>query len=452
MPKAGDAPVVEVPDYWEAELANGIKILGVTSTETPTVTLTLGMDGGMLLDSEGKAGTAYLTALLMNETTKHYSNEALASELAKLGSSIRFSTAGRYSQVYVSTLTKHLDETLALLKEKLFNPAFTEEDFERMKERVVQGLQQQAKTPSSLARRARDLILFGEDNRVSLPDEGTLETVQSITLDDVKTFYKNYYSPDKASIVAVGNLSKKNMVETLDFIGQWQGNAYEFADYSDFPQYNQNQIFLIDSPEAVQSVVYIVDRSLPFDATGDHFKSRLMNFPLGGAFNSRINLNLREDKGFTYGANSGFVGGKTLGWFEVSTDLTAANTGEGIKEILGEIERYRSEGVEKAEIDFMRNAFTLSDALEFETPTSKARFLRQLLSYGLEKGYREAQLDIINNIDKESIDALAKQYLNLDKMQIIVVGDKAKILPQLNALSMPIIELSVEGNTREALN
>ena len=452
MPKAGDAPVVEVPDYWEAELANGIKILGVTSTETPTVTLTLGMDGGMLLDSEGKAGTAYLTALLMNETTKHYSNEALASELAKLGSSIRFSTAGRYSQVYVSTLTKHLDETLALLKEKLFNPAFTEEDFERMKERVVQGLQQQAKTPSSLARRARDLILFGEDNRVSLPDEGTLETVQSITLDDVKTFYKNYYSPDKASIVAVGNLSKKDMVETLDFIGQWQGNAYEFADYSDFPQYNQNQIFLIDSPEAVQSVVYIVDRSLPFDATGDHFKSRLMNFPLGGAFNSRINLNLREDKGFTYGANSGFVGGKTLGWFEVSTDLTAANTGEGIKEILGEIERYRSEGVEKAEIDFMRNAFTLSDALEFETPTSKARFLRQLLSYGLEKGYREAQLDIINNIDKESIDALAKQYLNIDKMQIIVVGDKAKILPQLNALSMPIIELSVEGNTREALN
>ena len=452
MPKAGDAPVVEVPDYWEAELANGIKILGVTSTETPTVTLTLGMDGGMLLDSEGKAGTAYLTALLMNETTKHYSNEALASELAKLGSSIRFSTAGRYSQVYVSTLTKHLDETLALLKEKLFNPAFTEEDFERMKERVVQGLQQQAKTPSSLARRARDLILFGEDNRVSLPDEGTLETVQSITLDDVKTFYKNYYSPDKASIVAVGNLSKKDMVETLDFIGQWQGNAYEFADYSDFPQYNQNQIFLIDSPEAVQSVVYIVDRSLPFDATGNHFKSRLMNFPLGGAFNSRINLNLREDKGFTYGANSGFVGGKTLGWFEVSTDLTAANTGEGIKEILGEIERYRSEGVEKAEIDFMRNAFTLSDALEFETPTSKARFLRQLLSYGLEKGYREAQLDIINNIDKESIDALAKQYLNIDKMQIIVVGDKAKILPQLNALSMPIIGLSVEGNTREALN
>ncbi len=452
MPKAGEAPVVEVPDYWEAELANGIEILGVTSTETPTVTLTLGMDGGMLLDPEGKAGTAYLTALLMNETTKNYSNEELANELAKLGSAIRFSTAGRYSQVYVSTLTKHLDETLALLKEKLFNPAFTQEDFNRMKERVVQGLQQQAKTPSSLARRARDLILFGEENRVSLPDEGTLESVQNITLEDVKAFYTNYYSPDKASIVVVGNLPKETMVNTLDFIGQWKGRTYEFADYSDFPKYEENQIFLVDSPEAVQSVVYLVDRSLPFDATGDHFKSRLMNFPLGGAFNSRINLNLREDKGFTYGANSGFVGGKTLGWFEASTDLTAANTAEGISEILKEINRYRTEGVTEEEIAFMRNAFTLSDALEFETPASKARFLRQLLSYDLEKGYREEQLAIINNIDKEAVDALAKQYLNLDKMQIIVVGDKAKILPQLNALSMPIIELSVESNTRETLN
>jgi len=452
MPEAGEAPVVEVPDFWEAELANGIEVLGVTSTETPTVTLTIGMDGGMLLDPEGKAGTAYLTALLMNETTKNYSNEALASELAKLGSAIRFGTAGRYSQVYVSTLTKHLDKTLALLKEKLFNPAFNEEDFARMKERVIQGLQQQAKTPSSLARRARDLILFGEENRVSLPDEGTLETVQNIKLEDVKNFYTKYYSPDKASIVAVGNLSKQAMVHTLDFIGQWQDNAYDFADYSDFPKYDENQIFLVDSPEAVQSVVYIVDKSLPFDATGDHFKSRLMNFPLGGAFNSRINLNLREEKGFTYGANSGFVGGKTLGWFEVSTDLTAANTAEGIAEILNEINRYRTEGVTEDEIAFMRNAFTLSDALEFETPTSKARFLRQLLSYGLEKGYREEQLAIINHIDKKTMDALAKQYLNLDKMQIIVVGDKAKILPQLNALSMPIIELSVENNSRETLN
>ena len=452
IPNAGPAPVVTVPDFWEAKLGNGIEVLGVTSDETPTITMTIGLDGGMLLDTSEKAGTAYLTALLMNETTANYSNEALANQLAKLGSSISFSTGGRYSQIYVSTLTKHLDATLELLKEKLFYPAFTQADFDRMKERVLQGLQQQAKTPSSIAKRARDLVLFGAENRVSLPDEGTIDTVNAITLDDIKRYYQQYYSPSKASIVVVGNLPQEVVLSNLDFLAKWQGNDYEFNEYSAFPEYQENTIYLVDSPEAVQSVVYIVDRSLPFDATGDHFKTRLMNFPLGGAFNSRINLNLREDKGITYGANSGFIGGKTLGWFEVSTDLTANNTAEGIAEILREIQLYRTEGVTEEEIQFMRNAYTLSDALEFETPTSKARFLRQLLSYDLEKGYRAEQLDIINNIDKDTIDTLAKQYLNIEQMQIIVVGDKAKILPQLNALSMPIIELSVESNTREALN
>tara|TARA_B110000091_G_C13734403_1_gene440482 strand:+ start:26 stop:1258 length:1233 start_codon:yes stop_codon:yes gene_type:complete len=410
------------------------------------------MDGGMLLDAEGKAGTAYLTALMMNESTQNYTNEELANELAKLGSSIRFSAAGRYSQVYVSTLTKNVMPTLALLKEKFFNPAFAQNDFIRMKERVLQGLQQQAKTPSSLARRARDLVLFGADNRVSLPDEGTIETVQSITLDDVKQFYNQYYSPSKASVVVVGNMSSDAVVDALDFVAQWEGEAYTFEDYDAFPTYDKNQVFLVDSPSAVQSVVYIVKRSLPFDATGDYFKSRLVNFPLGGGFNSRINLNLREDKGITYGANSAFMGGKTLGWFEVGTDLTAANTAEGITEVFNEINQYIDKGATDEEIQFMRNAFTLSDALEFETPNSKARFLRQLQSYGLEKGYRTEQIEIINSISKDEINALAKQYLSTDALQVIVVGDKNAILEQLESLNMPIIELSVDTNSREQIN
>jgi len=451
-PKAGPAPVVKVPDYWEQTLDNGIKVLGVTMSETPTVTLSISLDGGMLLDPKGKAGTAYLTALMMNETTQHYTNEALANELAKLGSSIRFSAAGRYSQVYVSSLTKNIMPTLALLDEKLFSPAFLDSDFVRMKERVLQGLKQQAKTPSSLARRARDLVLYGETNRVSLPDEGTIETVQAITLDDVKQFYARYYSPAKASIVVVGNLPPDTVTQSLGAINDWQGEDYVFVDYSEFPDHSNNQLFLVDSPDAVQSVVYIVKRGLPFDATGEYFKSRLMNFPLGGGFNSRINLNLREDKGITYGANSAFMGGKTLGWFEVSTDLTAANTAQGISEVFNDIQGYIENGVTDEELQFMRNAFTLSDALEFETPSSKARFLRQLQSYGLDKGYRTEQINIINSITKAEINALARTYLDTEAMQIIVVGDKKTILPQLMSLDMPVIELSVETNDREKIH
>ena len=452
MPKAGPAPIVNVPNFWETSLKNGMPVLGITTNETPTVTLSISMEGGMLLDPKGKAGTAYLTGLMMNEATANYSNEALANELAKLGSSIRISAAGRYTQIYVSSLTKHIEPTLALLKEKLFKPAFNNNDFVRMKERVIQGLQQQAKTPSSLARRARDLILFGEDNRVSLPDEGTLASVQQITLDDVKAFYDKYYSPNKASAVIVGNLDKTKAGALLDFVGQWQGEDYTFPDYAPFPEHKSNTIYVVDSPDAVQSVVYIVQRSLPFDVTGDHFKTRLMNFPLGGGFNSRINLNLREDKGITYGANSGFLGGKTLGWFEVSTDLTAEHTAKGITEIFSEMQQYIDQGVSDDELRFMRNAFTLGDALEFETPRSKARFLRQLHSYNLEKEYRKEQLDIIRGISIEEINALAENYLHTDTMQIIVVGDYSAIEGQLKALNMPIVSLSIATNERKALN
>ena len=247
-------------------------------------------------------------------------------------------------------------------------------------------------------------------------------------------------------------MSSDAVVDALDFVAQWEGEAYTFEDYDAFPTYDKNQVFLVDSPSAVQSVVYIVKRSLPFDATGDYFKSRLVNFPLGGGFNSRINLNLREDKGITYGANSAFMGGKTLGWFEVGTDLTAANTAEGITEVFNEINQYIDKGATDEEIQFMRNAFTLSDALEFETPNSKARFLRQLQSYGLEKGYRTEQIEIINSISKDEINALAKQYLSTDALQVIVVGDKNAILEQLESLNMPIIELSVDTNSREQIN
>ncbi|NDV91883.1 insulinase family protein [Alteromonas sp. 345S023] len=451
-PSAGEPPVVLVPDFWERSLENGINVLGVTMDETPTVTMTISMDGGMLLDPKGKEGLAYLTALMMNETTERYTNEDMANELAKLGSSIRFSATGRYSQIYVSSLTKNIEPTLALLNEKLFSPAFLPADFERMKERVLQGLQQQAKTPSSLARRARDLILFGDENRISKPDEGTIASVRNISLEDVKQFYKQYYSPAKATAVIVGNLPSERAIKALTFIGEWQGKEYEFADYQAFPKYQQNQIFLVDSPAAVQSVVYVVQRALPYDATGEYFKTRLMNFPLGGGFNSRINLNLREDKGITYGANSAFLGGKTIGWFEVSTDLTASETAVGINEIFNEIANYVDHGPTEDELRFMRNAFTLSDALEFETPTSKARFLRQLQNFDLPKDYRSEQIRIIRDISKQEVHNLARQYLSQNTMQVIVVGDKATVLPQLTSLDMPIIELSVEENTRETVH
>lgn len=451
VPPAGPVPIVEVPDYWQTTLPGDITLLGVTNAETPTVTFTLNMDGGMLLDPAGKAGTAYLTALMMNESTAHFTNEQIANELAKLGSSVRFNANGRYTQIYVSSLTKNLTATLALLEEKLFHPAFSPADFDRMKERVIQSMQQQLKNPSALASRARDLILFGSENRVSYPDEGTLDTISRVTLEDVKAFYQAYYTASKAHAVVVSDLDSQQVVQAFSFLTDLPRKDYSFSPYAEFPDYAEQSIFLIDNPGSVQTAVYLAKRGPKFDATGEYFKSRLMNFPLGGAFNSRINLNLREDKGYTYGASSGFAGGKTLGWFEVNADLNWQSTADGITEMLKEIKQYKAQGITDQELTFMRNAYTLSDALDYETPGSKVRFLSQLLAYDLPKNYRQKQLDIIKHISAEEINALAAAQLNPDELQIIVVGDKQKILEQLESLGRPVVELSLQDETRRQL-
>ena len=442
-PPAGPAPTVEVPEFWKAKLAPAIDMLGVTSEETPTVTLTLNLEGGMLLDPLEKAGLAYMTAAMMNESTQNYTNEALSNELAKLGSAIRFSASGRYTQVSVSTLTKNLDETLVLLNEKLFSPAFLESDFERLKARMEQSLQQSMRNPDYMANRAKEMVLYGDNTRVSLPASGTLETIANITLDDVKAFYDTFYTPSHASIVVVSDLSQVEMASALSFLSEWQVRDYEIPTFSDFPDYKQPKVFLMDNPNAVQSVVYMVKRAMTFDATGEYFLSRLMNFPLGGAFNSRINLNLREDKGYTYGASTSFIGGKTLGWFEAQANVTAVNTVDAIKEMMKEIKNYRENGITDAELQFMQNAFTLSDALEYETPASKVAFLRQLLAYDLPDDYREKQTALIRNVTTKELSEVAKSQLNIDDMQIIVVGDAASLQEPLKALGLPVESLSL---------
>ncbi|MDF2178033.1 pitrilysin family protein [Aliiglaciecola sp. CAU 1673] len=443
VPPAGPNPLIHVPAFWQTQWQNGIEIIGHQSKETPTVTLTLSMEGGPLLDPIEKAGLAWLTAQMMNESTKTMSTEQLANELSKLGSQIYFGAAGRHSQITVSSLSKNLAETLELLQQKLFQPAFLQEDFERIRQQALQGIQQQLKDPERLASRGVSQLLFGEQNRVSLPDQGTLTTLASVTLEDVKAFYQRYYSPAKAKLVLVGDVEQQRLLAQLNFLKLWQGQDYVIPDYADFPELKEAKLYFIDRPGANQSVVKLFKPSLPYDATGEHFKSKLMNFPLGGMFNSRINLKLREEKGFTYGANSMFVGGKTLGWFEAASSVKQDNTAEAIEALMAEIDRYAEEGMSQAELTSLRQAYLQAEALDYETPGQKVGFLRHLVNYDLPPDVVKQQHTVIKNISTAELNALAAKHLQLDSMQLLVVGDKAQIMDQLSGLNRDIVEVNI---------
>ena len=442
LPSAGANPQIEVPQLWQKSISNGLDIIGTTNKETPTISLLLSIEGGPLLDPIEKAGLASLTAALMEEGTTNYIKEELSNELAKLGSNISIGSSGRNTYIQLSSLTKNFDATLILMFDMMFNPAFNQADFDRVKNQLLQGLEQGNKDAASLSARAFKQVLFGKDNRVGLPSSGTIKTVSNINLDDVKTFYQQFFSPKMASLVVVGDISKSDLLEKLEAITAWQGESYSIPQYQEFPKTDANKVLLIDLPNATQSVIKYARRAMPYDAVGDYFKATLMNYPLGGAFNSRINLNLREDKGYTYGASSGFSGGKTLGTFSSGASVKKAHTSDAMLEIMKELTLAKDQGLNEDEVSFMRQAISQNEALSFETPSQKSGFLRQILQFNLPRNYGQQQTTIIDTISIEDLNSIAKKEL-AKPMQWIIVGDGQLVKEQLKALNLDVEELKL---------
>ena len=442
IPAAGKNPQIKLPKLWQKRFDNGLKIIGAKNTETPTISLLLSLEGGPLLDPIEKAGLASLTASLMEEGTTNYIKEALSNELAKLGSSISIGASGRNTYIQLSSLTKHFDASLLLMYDMMFNPAFNQADFDRVKNQLLQGLEQADNDASSLSARALKQTLFGTNNRVGFPDHGTVNTVTAITLDDVKQFYQSYFSPSMASMVVVGDIKKNDLLKKIAMFSHWRKKEYAIADYLEFPKLDESKILFIDLPDASQSVISYSRRAMPFDTLGEYFKATLMNYPIGGAFNSRINLNLRENKGYTYGASSGYSSGKTLGSFSAKASVKKAHTKDAMLEIMAELKRARVDGLYSHEVEFMRQAISQNEALSYETPGQKSAFLRQLLQFELPIDYGEKQTKIINTISIEMLNSIAKQELS-KPMQWIVVGDGQVVKEQLNALALEVIDYSL---------
>lgn len=442
MPSSPANPQITVPSLWRETFENGIEIIATKNSETPTISLLLSLDGGVLLDSVDKAGLASLTASLMNEGTTVHSKEELSNELAKLGSNISIGAAGRNTYIKVNSLVKNFDATLALMNEMMFKPEFAQDDFNRVKNQLIQGLEQGNKDARTLASNALKQVTYGKDNRFGLADSGTIATVSAITLDDIKGFYQAYFSPAKASLVVVGDIDKAELLTKLASLSTWQGKNYTINGDYKFPEVTPNKLYFVDLPNASQSVIKLSRRAMTYDATGEHFKATLMNYPLGSAFNSRINLNLREDKGYTYGASSYFSAGKTLGRFSAGASVKKEHTYDAMVEIEQELKNYQQNGLTESEVTFMRQAISQNEALSFETPGQKSGFLRQLLQFNLPVNYGEEQSSIINSISIEQLNAIAAQELS-KPMQWIVVGDGQVVKPQLQKLDIEVVDLEL---------
>ncbi len=450
-PEVGPNPLANVPEFWKAEFDNGLKMIGTLSDEIPTVSLQLTIQGGHKMDANdrAKAGLASLTAALMNESTENYSAEDIQKELERLGSRVSISSGNSSTNVTISSLKKNLDKTLELAEEILMRPAFKEEDFARVQQQQLEGIKANQKDPSSIASQVFNRLLYGKDHIYSTPASGTEGSVQNITLEDVKAFYKNYYTPSLSELVIVGDISQKEVMGKLDFLKNWDAKDVSIPEMPKSEDVDKTKVFLVDKAQAPQSQIrigYVTD--LNYDVTGEYFKSYLMNFALGGAFNSRINLNLREDKGWTYGARSYFSGATDTetAAFVASAGVKASASDSSVVEFMSEITKFAKDGITDDELSFMRNAVGQRDARSYETPWQKAGFLGRILRYDLDRSFVDKQAEIIKTITKDEINALAKKHLAYDKMNILLVGDAESIRPKLEKLGYEIISLDEKGN------
>lgn len=452
MPPPGANPSITLPDMWRAKLGNGVQVLGARNTETPTTAITLRIEAGQREESIDQLGLAAITAAMMNEATELSTNEELSDRLQKLGSGIGFGAGNNATFVTVRSLTRNLDKTLAILEEKLLKPKFDAADFARVQAQTLQGIEQSKKQPAATAATVYQLLLLGRDNSIAYPNAGITETVSALTVEDARAFYEAHYSPRIASIVAVSDLDQAALLPKLAALEAWQGPEVERKPLNPFPDNGKTKIYLVHKADAPQSVIRIGKHALPYDATGEYYRAGLANFVLGGSFNSRINMNLREDKGYTYGARTWFGGNKEYGTFNGQAQVRGDATVASIIEFESEIRRYAESGMSAADLDFTRSAIGQRDALRYETPGQKVGFLSNILLYDLPDNFVEEQNRILANIPAAELHAIAKQQLDMDAMVIVVVGDRAKLESELAGLGYDIVHLDADGLPAEPVS
>ncbi|GEK15695.1 insulinase family protein [Aliivibrio fischeri] len=443
MPQPSKGVTAKAPDIYRANLSNGIEVLGTEAIETPTIQLQIAIPAGNRYVPKGKEGLASLTAAMMEEGTTTSSSEELQKKLDKLGSSVSFNSGSYTTTISVASLTKNIDQTLAIVDEMLFEPAFEQADFDRLQKQAVEGLVYEHQRPSWLASQATREILFKGTIFDRSPD-GSLASVQALTLDDVKAFYKQTYTPIGTQIVSVGDINKSDLINKLAFLSDWKGATPEILAPQRLPTLNEQKIYLVNKPNAPQSVVRFVRQGMPFDATGELYQTQLANFNLGGNFNSRINQNLREDKGYTYGAGGYLMGNKEIGMSIFYAQVRADVTVESIKEFISEMDKFKKDGMTVDELNFMRLAVGQQDALKYETPGQKARLLGKILTYSLDDDFIDEQNELIETLGRDKLNSLAAKWFDPAQYQIVVVGDEKELLPKLKSLGIPVEVMTVK--------
>jgi len=432
-PVKGPDPVVNLPKIWKDKTNNGIEIYGIKHSELPLVQFSIILDGGMLLDDPQKIGAASLTARMLNEGTKNKTAVELREAIQDLGANISVQGGSENISVSGSCLVSKLPEVLALTKEILFEPRWDEKEFALAKSQTIEQLKRSQTAPASIASGVFDKLIYGNENILANQSAGTVETVDKITIDDLKSFYEKNFSPSAAKIMIVGDITKEKAVTEFNILKDWAKKNVVIPEVK-IASVTKPGVYFVDIPNAKQSEFRIGHLGLKV-SDPDYYKTIIMNHKLGGDFGSVLNMILREKKSFTYGARSGFSGTKHPGYFQASSAIQGNATFESAQIFRDEIAKYR-DGISKEDLDLVKSTLLKSFSGRFETLMQLGSMLVPVVQYNLPMDYIAKRQTEIQKMTNEELKSLAQKYIQPEKMIYLVVGDKATQFDKLKDLGL----------------
>ncbi len=444
-PELSAPPPLGLPPIHTSELPNGLRLMIVERPGLPLAQFTMLVRTGGEADPPNMPGVAGLASVLLREGTTTRSSLDIADQSAFLGAQLSTSSAWDGSTVSLNTPTAQLDSALALFADVILNPSFPPEELERQRTQRLTALAQMRDQPTAIADRAYASIVYGQDHPYGRPLSGTEQSVRAVTGEQLRRFYQAHYRPNNSTLIVVGDVRVADIERRArELFGSWRRGEVPTARLGEPPRPARTTVYLVDKPGAAQSSFRIGAVGVP-RSTEDYFPILVMNTILGGSFTSRLNQNLRETRGYTYGAGSSFSMRRAAGPFTAGAEIVAAKTDSALIEFMNELRSIR-DTVPSDELQRAKQYLQLQLPGEFETTRDIAGQLMPLALYGLPLDFYNTFIQRIEAVTQEDVARVARRYIDPEHFAVLIVGDRASIEPGLRALGVAEVVLRDMGN------
>ena len=447
QPKSGPAPTININKPQSFVLKNGLKVLVVENHKLPRVSFNLTLDNPPYAEGTKKGVSDILSSMIGNGT-QNISKNAFNEEIDFLGANINFWDSGASA----NGLSRYSKRILELMADGALNPLFVQEEFDKEKAKLIEGLKSNEKSVTAIAGRVENVLTFGKEHYKG--EFTSEETLNNVTLNDVILNYNTYFAPGNAYLVIVGDVNFKEVKKEVErLFGKWKKATAPQLSYSNPKDVQYSQINFIDMPNAVQSEIALVNLSNLKMTDKEYFAALLANQILGGGGEGRLFLNLREKHGWTYGAYSSIGSGKYINKFRSGSSVRNAVTDSAVVEVFNELKRIRTELVSEEDLKNAKAKYIGNFVMQIEKPSTIASYALNKETQGLPDDFYENYIKNINAVSAEDIKNAANKFFLADQTRVVIVGKAADVLPGLEAMSkrekLPIFYFDKYGNPTE---